>query len=227
MRLFSVILVSMLLLSTSVHARSPGASDSLMDVPLSFWAYVDQVQSDWDIGGVNADTEVLHVGAGFAQHFSKRFHAGLFGGLSRVTQNNYARTAGITQSGGYVGMIVRTYPMRSKKFDIDAGATLAYNMVDGDAAGRTVESSWLEGVAYLKGIVKLDAVRFSVGGQYQYIDGTEKYNSATLSQNTDIKAQDDVSGTAGIDVLVDGGSIGLHGEWGARSTISLQFARDF
>lgn len=227
MRRFFVILITTVMFANTSYARTPGASDSLQDVPLSFWVYIDQTQSDWDIGGTKADTKVRRIGAAFAEHFSERLQAGLFAGLTDVTQNNYARTAGITQSGGHIGMIVDAFPLRSEKFDIVTGATIAYYVVDGEEGTRKVESSWIEGLAYAKGIVKLNSIRISVGGNYQYIDGTEKYNSTALNQNADIKSKDELSAIAGIDFLVDGGTIGLHGEWGARSHISLQFANDF
>ncbi|MDX1336011.1 MAG: hypothetical protein R3312_09510, partial [Gammaproteobacteria bacterium] len=80
-----------LTLSSTAFARS---SPSLMDVPVSFWVYVDRTQSNWKIGDDTADTEVTRFGAAFAQHFSERFQAGLFGGYSGLTQTDYARTAG-------------------------------------------------------------------------------------------------------------------------------------
>jgi hypothetical protein len=228
MRRFFIILTSMIMLVNSSYAASYNtASTSLQDVPLSIWVYFDQTQSDWDIGGSKADTDVGRIGAAFTQHFSDRFQVGLFAGINRVSQGNYARTAGLTQSGGHFGVLVRMFPLKSKKFDIDTGASMAYNLVDGEASGRDVETSWIEGIVYAKGILKLDVVQISVGANYQYIDGTEKYNSTTLNQNTDIKSVDDVSGMAGIDYLVEGGAVGLHGEWGARNSISLKFSRDF
>ena len=227
MRRFFVILTALSMLTNLSHARSPGTSGSLLDVPLSFWVYIEQSQSDWEIGGMKADTEVGRVGAAYSQHFSEHLQAGLFGGVVRVTQNNYARTAGITQSGGHLGMIVDAFPLRSEKFDIATGVTLAYYLVDGDEGSRKVESSWLEGLVYAKGIVKFNSIRISLGANYQYIDGTEKYNSTTLNQNADIKSEDELSGMAGIDFLVDSGTVGLHGEWGARNNISLKFSQDF
>ena len=218
----------MIMFVNSSHAATYNTtSPSLQNKPLSIWVYFDQTQSDWDIGGSKADTDVGRIGAGFTEHFSDRFQAGLFAGITRVSQGNYARTAGLTQSGGHVGVLVRLFPLKSKQFDIDTGASMAYHLVDGEGSGRDVESSWIEGIVYAKGILKLDSVRMSVGTNYQYIDGSEKYNSTTLNQTADIKSDDDISGMVGIDLLVDGGTVGLHGEWGARNRIALTFARDF
>jgi len=228
MRQFFFVLACMNLFINVSHAESYNTtSPYLSDVPLSFWIYIDQTQSDWDIGGIKADTEVGRFGATFSEHFSEHFQAGLFAGVTRVTQKNYARTAGLTLTGGHIGMLVRTFPLRSEKFDIDTGATLAYYLVDDEGSGRSLETSWIEGLVYTKGIVKLDPIRISIGANYQYIDGTEKYNSTTLNQSADIKAEDDLSAMAGVDFFVEGGTIGLHGEWGARNSIYLKFARDF
>lgn len=213
-----------LTLSSATFARS---SPSLMDVPVSFWVYVDRTQSDWKIGDETADTEISRFGAAFAQHFSERFQAGLFGGYSGLTQTDYSRTAGLSQSGVHLGLILRGFPVKTTRFDIDTGGTLSYNLTSKSETDRDVETSWTEGILYAKGILKFDPVRLSLGANYQYIDGTEKYNDDFLSQNSKISAVDNVSGMAGIDFVAGGGAIGLHGEWGARNSLYLRFAQDF
>jgi len=218
---FSIITLA---LSSAAFARS---SPSLMDVPVSFWVYVDRTQSDWEIGDETADTEVTRFGAAFAQHFSERFQAGLFGGYSGLTQTDYTRTAGLSQSGGHLGLILRGFPVKTTRFDVDAGGTLSYNLASKSETDRDVETSWTEGLIYAKGVLKFDPVQLSLGANYQYIDGTEKYNDDFLSQNSKISAVDNVSGMAGIDFVAGGGLIGLHGEWGARNSLYLRFAQDF
>ena len=50
--------------------------------------------------------------------------------------------------------------------------------------------------------------------------------TALVGQNVDLAAEN-VSGLAGIDLMVGGGTIGLHGEWGARESFAITFARNF
>jgi hypothetical protein len=221
--------LSALLAITLAHSPAAFArgTPSLMDVPLSFWVYVDQTRSDWEIDDDTADTEVRRFGAAFAQHFSDRFHAGLYAGFSSMTQTDYLRTAGLSQSGGHLGLLLRGFPIKTEKFDIDTGGSISYNLVSGSDSDREVETNWTEGLVYAKGILKLDPVRLSLGANYQHISGTEKYNSTLLNQNSSVTAKENVSGMAGIDFVAGGGTIGLHGEWGARNSLYLKFARDF
>ena len=221
--LYALLTLTLLLSSTASARGTP----SLMEVPLSFWVYVDQTRSEWEIDDDIADTEVRRFGAAFAQHFSDRFQAGLFGGFSSMTQTNYPRTAGLSPSGGHLGLLLRGFPVKTQKFDVDLGGSISYNLVNQSESERDVETNWTEGLVYAKGILKFDAIRLSLGANYQHISGTEKYNSTLLNQNSSISAKENVSGMAGIDFVAGGGTIGLHGEWGARNSLYLKFARDF
>lgn len=227
MRRTSTLLASLALMTMVTQAANARGTPSLMDVPLSFWVYVDQTRSDWKIGDDIADAEVTRFGAAFTQHFSERFQAGLFAGYSGLTQTDYQKTAGLSQSGGHIGLILRGFPVKTKRFDIDTGGSLAYNLVNASDSDRDVETNWTEGLLYAKGILKFEPVRLSLGANYQHISGTEKFNSSVLNENTSVSAEENVSGMAGIDFIAGGGTIGLHGEWGARNSLTLKFARDF
>jgi hypothetical protein len=94
--------------------------------------------------------------------------------------------------------------------------------------GRTGRRDPLDRRTHLpKGTATLKPVILSLGGNYQYISGTEKLTGTPLTENNDIQANKNLSALAGIDVMISGGTIGFHGEWGARNSFALVFARDF
>jgi hypothetical protein len=216
-----------LLLTPAAHAESMSDSSSLLDAPLSFWIYLDRTTSDWDIGDATVNSEIDRIGFAFAQQYEPWLKAGLFGGFSGLTQTDNPPTEGISQSGGHFGMLLQMLPYRGERFKIDTGLNLSYNYVDNTSQDQEVETSWGEGLVYAKGILTLSPVILSLGGNYQYINGTEKLSGSPLNQNNDIKADENVSGLAGIDLMVGGGTIGLHGEWGARESFAITFARNF
>ena len=215
------------LLTTAAQAESIGDSPSLLDTPLSFWIYLDRTTSDWDIGDETVNSEIDRIGFAFTQQYEPWLKAGLFGGFSGLTQTDNPPTEGLSQSGGHFGMLLQVLPYQSDHFTVDTGLSLAYNLVNKDVDAQKIETSWGEGLAYAKGILTLNPVILSLGGNYQYINGTEKLSGSPLVQNNDIKASKNGSGLAGIDLMVGGGTIGFHGEWGARNSFGITFARDF
>lgn len=227
MHRYHFVLITIGFLTHMSHAAAYQTLSSEQGDPVSFWVYIDQTKSDWDIGNTKARTEVSRYGVAFTQHFSTHFQAGLFGGYTSMTQKNYTRTAGLTLTGAHLGLILRAFPLKTEKFDIDTGASLSYNQTDDDISNRSVETDWIESLVYIKGILKLKPVHISIGANYQHINGTENFNSTGLNLSSDVKAEDNVSGMAGIDLLTGNGTIGLRGEWGARNSIYLNFANDF
>jgi hypothetical protein len=228
LRYLAALTVTCLFLFTTAHAQSVDNSTRIKpDKPLSFWVYFDRTKSDWDIGDQEkVDTEVDRIGFGFAQKFNNRVKGGLFLGFSGLSQQD--NPAGeIDQSGGHIGLLIQGLPYKGERFMIDTGGSIAYNLVNGDQDAQEVETSWVEGLAYAKGIITLHPVMLTIGGNYQYISGSEKFKGTPLNQSNDINASDDLSALAGIDIMVGGGTIGFHGEWGARNKFALVFARDF
>jgi len=219
---------SLFLVSTASADSLDNSTSNKPEKPLSFWVYFDRTDSDWDIGNQEkVDTEVDRVGFGFAQKFNNRVKAGLFLGFSGLNQSDNPSIGDIDQSGGHIGLSIQGLPYQGNHFKIDTGGSIAYNLVNGDKNDQEVETSWAEGLVYAKGIVTLNPVILTLGGNYQYIDGTEKLKGTPLNQTNDIEASDDLSAQAGIDLKIHGGTIGFHGEWGARNKFALIFARDF
>lgn len=219
---------SLLLVSTA-HADSLDTSTrNKPEKPLSFWVYFDRNNSDWDIGDQEkVETELDRVGFGFAQKFNNRVKGGLFFGFSGLSQSDNPSVGDIDQSGGHIGLSIQGLPYNGDRFKIDTGGSVAYNLVQGDKADQKVETTWVEGLAHVKGIITLRPVILTIGGNYQYISGSENLSGTPLSQSQDIQASDDLSALAGIDLIIYGGTIGFHGEWGARNKFALVFARDF
>jgi hypothetical protein len=216
-----------LLLTSTAHAERMSESPSLLDTSFSFWIYLDRTRSDWDIDDQTVNSEIDRIGFAFAQQYKPWLKAGLFVGYSGLTQTDNLATQGLSQSGGHVGMLLQALPYQDDYFKIDTGLSLAYNLVNKDIDAQKIETSWGEGLVYAKGILTLNPVMLTLGGNYQYIDGTEKLSGSPLVQSSDIRASKNGSGLAGVDLMVGGGTIGFHGEWGARNSFALTFARDF
>jgi len=225
-RLLAASVVTLLLTSTA-HAESISDSTSLLDAPLSFWIYLDRTTSDWDVGDNLVSSEIDRLGFAFAQQYNPWFKAGLFGGFSGLTQTDNPATESLSQSGGHLGMLLQFLPYRGDHFKVDTGLNLSYNYVDDTSNDQEVETSWGESLIYAKGILTLNPAILTLGANYQYINGTEKLSGSPLAENNDIEANKNLSGMAGIDLMVGGGTIGFHGEWGARESFALTFARDF
>lgn len=227
MRKFPFLLATLLLAQTSpLLASNYGNSPSIFDTPLSFGVYVKSTRSDWLIGDREVDTDLLRIGFGFAEHFSPRLHAGLFAGYSGLTEQNNPVTEGIGQSGAHIGLLIRGFPYKGERFEIDTGGTIAYEYVSGSREQQETETSWAEGLVYAKGVLKFNVMNLSAGANYQYINGTEK-TSGLINRNSDIRAKDNASAMAGIDFKLGGGTIGIHGEAGARNSFYVNFGRDF
>jgi hypothetical protein len=217
-----------LFFASAAHAEEPmDTAPTRQDKPLSFWVYIDRTNSDWDINEQETQSEVDRVGFGFAQKFHSRVSGGVFFGYSGLSQDDNPPTEDISQSGGHIGLLIKGLPYDGNRFKIDAGGSIAYNLVNGDKDEQKVETSWIEGLGYVKGRIILKPVILTIGGNYQYIDGQEKLTGQPISENLDIKASENLSALAGIDVMINGGTIGFHGEWGARNSFALTFARDF
>lgn len=229
LRHFVAIATTSLFLCSMAHADSMDSSTrNTPEKPLSFWVYFDRTNSDWDIGDQEkVGTEVDRVGFGFAQKFNRQVKGGLFFGFTGLSQSDNPSVGDIDQSGGHIGLSIQGLPYNGNRFKIDTGGSIAYNLVQGDKDNQKVETNWVEGLAHVKGIIDAHPVILSIGGNYQYISGSEDLSGTPLSQNQDVKASDDLSALFGIDLRLYGGTIGFHGEWGARNKFALIFARDF
>ncbi|RMG50916.1 MAG: hypothetical protein D6717_13355 [Gammaproteobacteria bacterium] len=212
-------------LQTSLPAHA-GQPSTFTGRPVDFAVYATQTRSSWNSDDRTYDVRVDEVGFRWIERFSNGIGAGLRLGYSGISDNGRPELAGISQNGGHLGLVVNAVPLQAGAFSLTTLMDATYRMTSGSNSQRKVENDWATLTAGLSGHLRMNSVRLSLGADYQVVSGTERI-SGDINSTRHFSADQPLTGTAGIDLLVGGGRIGLHGETGGRNSYSLTFSRDF
>ena len=203
-----------------------GPPGSFWDRPVDFSVYATQNRTTWESDGRPYDVRVDEIGFTWGEHFENGIRAGLRLGYTGISDEGRPELSGIGQSGGHLGLVVDGSPLRTQGFTLLTGIEANYQQTSGSNSLRKVENDWTSLLGRVSGHLRLGTVRLSLGGNYQLVSGTERL-SGDINRTRHFNADQGASATAGIDLLVGGGSISIHGETGARNSYAITFSRAF
>lgn len=178
-------------------------------------------------GGADVDTRLGRIGFTLTSHYSDSLEGTLEIAHASVTQDGNPATQGMQPTGGFFGVTLRGWPLRSTYLDLWLGADYGLTTVSGSNNGQATRLDWDEAGVAAGLVVHAGRVDLLTGVRHAKLGGDE-VASGTLSYTRRLELADRITYWGGADFYVDRtGTIGVLAYGGGRTGLMLRFARRF
>ena len=181
-------------------------------------------RDDLDYPGGTVEQRTSRLGAYLHEISDPRLQPGIHAGWLQVRQQDNPVTDGLTLSGYFAGVGLRSYLFHRSPVGFNSQVRYTWHATGGRAAGRDIELEWTELSVRAGPVVRWERLRWGVGGYAIAIDGEQTVGGAT----TDFEEDRRTGAYTSLDLLLDGaGYVGVHADTGGNAGIHLVFGRTY
>ena len=216
-----------LLLAICAGASSAYADDSDTFSGMSSSVDLGQYHTDFTYPDGDHQADISRYGITFVQPVAADMGFGLQGGYMTAGVNNSTLYPLGDGYGPFLGLFLAWRPMLDDYWSLDFHAGYTWHDMSYLGPGQRADLTWYTSYVSLGPALRFGAWRFSAGGYYQYLTGTET-DTGNLNQRQDFSAARSTGAYVGIAFYLDRtGSVGVYASGGARHGVSLVFKREF
>lgn len=220
-----------LLLAISAGANSAYADDGGIYSGIKASVDIGRYRTDFAYPGGNYQVDVNYYGLVIVQPVSSEAGFGWLIGYQTTSMDNPSLYSLNDGFGPFAGFYLDWQPELNSYWNLDlrVGYTwhdMSYSSTD-QQPNQQADLTWYTSYVFLGPMLHYGRWRFSVGGTYQYISGTETDNG-TVNQKLDFSATHSTGAYVGIMYYLSyTGSFGIYAMGGANQGVGLVFKQEF
>ncbi|MGA9854616.1 MAG: hypothetical protein WBR29_05000 [Gammaproteobacteria bacterium] len=220
-----------LLLATCAGVSSAYADDSENFAGIGASVDVGHYNTDFVYPSGNYQANVSYYGMTFVQPVSQEVGFGLLAGYQTTGMDNPSLNTLGDGFGPFAGFFIEWQPELNDYWNLDLRAGYTWHDMsytsNNQQPYQQADLTWYTSYVFLGPKLHYGPWRFSVGGYYQYISGSETDNG-TINQQLDFSAAHSTGAYIGFDYYMNHTqSIGIYATGGAIQTVGLMFKVQF